>query len=136
MRSAWRILEADSRSLEISMALIGMAFSVSCWMGRWFGNWLPAAGAYSGLEPIAGAVGLTFNALHLYLIFGGYLKARQAYALTNTFALAGLSCAIFLAHGWSLPAGSVLATGSLINLWIFLSLHTDRVDLSHWRQQR
>lgn len=136
MNRVWSLLDSDTRLMELSMALIGTAFSISCWFGSWFGGWLESAASLHGYEPAAGLLGLVFNGFHARAAFSNNYKWRQHFALANAFTLAGLAVAILLSHGLTIPGGPVLMVGSMINVWIFLSLHADRVDReqhAHWR---
>lgn len=129
IRRFWMMLEADSRSVEFALAVLGATMSIGCMVGGWFNahvfEWLPKVIHTSDFAVVA----VAYNLHHMYILCGHHnFRKRQSYAGVNAVVFSLLASYAVTHYGWSSPSAPAYVVGVLISVWVFLSLEADRVD--------
>jgi hypothetical protein len=114
----WRLLEMDSRAVEVSTALIGSAMSASALALR--SEWIVA--------PIIAALWLLLALGQLAAALSCNLAVRQTHAALTMLLFAWLSVHLGGICGIDRPAVPGFAVAALIQAWVFGAIEADRVD--------
>lgn len=123
--SIWRMLEYDSRAVEIGTAACGMALAIA-WAVDGFAAW--AAWPEWMQNPGGAIVWFAVSGLHAACVAYGRYRPREWFALGSAVLFAGVSGSAAL--NGNAPLAALSGVGAAGQAWAYLVIGAYHVDMS------
>ncbi len=121
------LFRSDPQSVEVVCGWVIAALGAWCWIFGWFGGFLPRLAAFSGWEPVVGAVMIIYGVRHALAAHGRNRKGRARRALLMAWVSTFLGLLIGQQIGWDAPAVPVSFVTALAQGWVYLR-HTGAIQ--------
>lgn len=121
----WRIIEANSKPLEMATAGFIALMGLSCYFGGWFGGWLPSMSDHHGRESLVAVLCLLLAGYQIVAVLFDYKQLRWCCCMMASAFFIAFSLATLEDHGLTAPGGPMAFYGAIVQLWAAFSVASD-----------
>lgn len=116
------LFRSDPQSVEVVSGWYIAVLSLWCWMGQWFGTFLPKFADFHGYEWVVAVLFVPYGVYHAIKAHSRNLHARSIRAFGAGVGFFYFGVMLAYNRGWEIPGFPALLLGAVVQAWAFLRL--------------
>ncbi len=116
------LFRSDPQSVEVVTGWYIATLGFWCWLGGWFGTFLPNLSAVQGWEWVVAALVTPYGVHHAMKAHSRNLHRRAMQAFWASGVFFAFALVIWQNQSWRIPGFPALVLGSIVQGWCYLRL--------------
>lgn len=116
------LFRSDPQAVEAVTGWYIATLGFWCWLGGWFGTFLPALEILRGFEWVAAAILTPYGIRHALKAHSRNLRRRAMQAFWASGLMSAFAVVIWHNQSWRIPGFPALLLGSMVQAWVYLRL--------------
>ncbi len=117
-----RIFRYDPQAVEVVTGWYITTLGLWCWLGGWFGTFLPGMSCIHGWEWVVAMVACPYGIWHAFKSHTDDLTRRASQSFWAAGVFFGFAMVLWQNQSWRIPGVPALLLGTATQGWVYLRL--------------